>query len=1424
MNPKIKLFVAVVLAGMFVLPPAAAAGGSDAQAPAQEPGTARVPDGARHTPMYLADLENEAAGLPKGIGTITQGVRPETPNILDPGRSPGASSMGRGPRAGPDIYVAARGLALEPPQSVREWMGAGVYALKGAQTQINITINNSGDAVASPVTMVVKIWDYFMTEMFNQTYNVGDIAAGTNTTAYVYWTPAYCSYWELNITLSTPGDSDLSNNQADVWNNGFAWLSVALWADSCASTTGWSGDIGANAWHIATTEPALDNASQHSAGDSCWYHGNDLTKRYPNNQDASAVSPNLDMRNFGKSWFLHFNYLFHGSLPALDPGDYFEQSFTKDNGATWSEARASLTGQMLAGSGIDINWFNWYTDMNGDGQAQGNELGLEISEYAGNQVKFRNRFVSNGAVQDTGIYLDDFVVWGMEIQYDAGVVFTSDLNAMNINTAQSIKAKVTNHRQTQPAAFNCTLNITQRGDPTHMLSGFPKVVQVSALGAGASQDVTFDWTPMQKGDFVAVVNITGARDHDPFNNREVRSFHMAGEKPSLLVVDDNPFGNPLNTTDKLISLLTDPLAGGFDDYSRFYTVYGSSRTGNDFGGDGPSADLMKKFDVVVWTTGWDSRNETDNGTLTANDQTNLRSYLNAGGALWLMSMGTINDLYPGSFVKDVLHVASAQNDTAIKGGMFVDQRILPGQLNGTEGGLAEGAQYYIAPPGGTNWTYDEADLIQPDAQAQGVFYSDADMDWYVALQYSGAYRLVFQTFDFTWIQLSEDRADLVKRVIGYLTGGLEMKVFGGGAPTSHLMVDPGGSVEYTLTIMNGGTKVRTLNDIDIQNTPSGWTATANPMVNAGDNPLDIAPSESLDIVLTVKAPDRALAGIIADINVSMTFKNYGRVLYNHTVTEVRAILGTEFVAATTEQNLTGPGTASYSFTLRNKGNLQITAELLRSGDRSEWITLGSPTVTLQPYEERLLSAVLTVPDGVFREAGNYTLRDNITSRVTYLGNVSTANLSLTTRIRIAQIFSAKIDEFTLDPSDGQVDMSAAKPAARLTVKVTAQAGNGHDNVSVELKSKSFTPTSGSQRAWDGTGWTLPKTTVATTPFMLTGKETGQLQILVPAKADAGDYVIEIRAVPGSGRLSDGDTSTITIRVARPDLQVVDGSMSFSPKEPEVGAPVKIKVTVKNTGGVLARDVDVSFYTSGENLIETKRITTLAATTGASSVEITWEGVALGENEIMVRVDPANAIGELDETNNEITDTVVGYRSDLVIEAAPVFYKEGRIVTKVTDGDTVTIEVTIKNAGAYALNLTGVKVQVTDQKTGDVLPVQTVGINTRTEVKVSFIWTVRKTGTHTFEVKVNPEGATDLKETSYDNNLQTASLKVVPPVPPGGEGPSMMMIIAVVAIVAVVAVVALVLMRRKPRTASPAPSAAPESAEVVEAVAVEGEQK
>lgn len=1432
MNPKLRLFGALVLAGIFLLPPAAATGG-DGNAPADPavPGETPAPfgptEGARLTPMYLADLENGAAGQLKGQGTVANGVRPENPNIIDPEYSPGAFAKGRGGRAAPDIYVAYRGLALEPPQSVRQWMGAGVYALKGSQTQINVTINNSGDGDASPVTMTAIIWDYFGKEVLNQVIDVGAIAAYTNTTAYIYWTPAYCTYWELNITLSTPGDSNPANDQVDVWNNGFAWLSVALWGDSCGSTTGWSGDIGANAWHITTTEPALDNASQHSSADSCWYHGNDLTKRYPPNQDVKGVSPNLDLRSFGKSWFLHFNYLFHGSMPALDSGDYFEQSFSRDNGATWDEPFANLNGAMLAGSGIDINWFNWYTDLDGNGQASGNEIGLEVSEVAGGQVKFRNRFVSNAANQDTGIYLDDFCVWGMEIQHDAGVAFSGDINLGKVGELKTFAAKVTNSRAAQPATFNCTINITKRGEPQNMLYNDRKTV--NALGPGASQDITFSWTPVVKGDYVAVVNITGATDHDPYNNREVRWFHVSGSSPELLYVDDNPYGGAFDTNDMFIGNLTNPAVGGFTDYALYYTVYGSSRTGDDFGGDGPADTILKQYDVVVWVTGPDSKNKTVNGTLTANDQTNIRSYLNAGGALWLMSPGAINDLYPDSFTRDVLRVANAINDTTKKGGMYVDQHILPNPINGVPGSLADGASYFMAPPGGLNRSYDEADPIQPDEQAagvRGVFYSDAEMGWYVALQFAGTYRLVFQTFDYSWLQLPEDRNDYIKRAVGFLTGGLEMRVMAAGATANHLMVDPGGTVEYTFTITNGGTKVRTLWDIGIQipaQQASTWKATASPMVKNGDDPIDIRPMEELDIVVAVTAPEKALAGTVADINVSMTFQDYGRPLYNHTVTEVRAILGTEFLATTTTQNLTGPGAASYSFTLRNIGNLQVVAELLKSGDRSEWLTLGSPTVTLQPYEERLLSAVMTIPEGAYREAGHSTLRNTITSRVTYLGNVSTANLSLTTNIRVAQVYSVKIDDVNLDPGSGEVDMAAARPSVKLSVRVTAQAANGYDNVSVELKPLRFTPLGGSQKNWDTSGWTLPRTTVATTPFMISVKESSELSILVPAKAEAGDYTLEVRVIPGSNLVADGDTRTVVLRVSRPDF-LFEGDISFNYREAELGTPVKIKVTVKNAGGVLARNVPVAFYTAGENLIDTKYITQLAPN-GRENVDLTWEGLLEGDNEVTVRVDPDNLFAELNENNNELLDSVVGLISDLVFGPDMVFLKQGKSVTKVTEGDVVTIEVTVKNTGDHALNLTGVKVQLVDQKTSQSVGEQTVSIATRGEQKVQFTWIAKGTGSHTFAATVNPEGSSGpIKEKSHTNNNMTGELGVSAPPPetsPLLQGTMLYVIIAVVAIVVVVALLA-VMMRRKP--ARPMPPPAEERVDVVEAETVEPEQK
>jgi hypothetical protein len=1421
--------IALIVAGLFLVPPTAVFGSSDTlvvakKADASVPSPPVISDPAVYGTPSPVKGDSRA---PSKIIAVPQGPFSRDQFTLPQNKASG----GRGPRAGPDAELI--GLEVVWPTKVDQWVWAGVMALKGADTQFNVTVNNSGtDPTTGAINVVFAIQDYFGKDMVNLTQDIASLGSGQNQTLYFHWTPAYCTYFRIVIITTTPGDANVNNDFSRfVANGNNGLLAVALWADPCAdmsSFTGGPGDTGVDRnWHISTN-PKNDNSSQHST-DGVLYQGKDglVRDEYENNKNIAVHTPNFDFRKFGSSYFLHLSYLFRGAFPAADLGDYFEQQFSSDSGANWGDGRVKVDGSMLPPNPqTSANYYNWFTDINNNKQMDINEVGLEISgDVVGKTAMFRDHFVSNSAITDIGLYTDDYIIWGMEIQNDIGIEMTNDLGTPVLGDTVVVNATVTNTGSNpQPAAFNATLNITHRGDPLHMMPGFPMLQQINVLAVGASQTVSFSWNPAETGDYVLVVNITGAKDENPNNNADARWMRVSDANPQILVVDDNPWGSPFNTTDKI----TDRLAEvGFPNYARWYW---------STGGDGPSAALMKKFDIVIWLTGIDNNViSPPNGTLTANDQANLKSYLNAGGTLWLASMELINDLGPNNtFVKNTLHVSKAMNNTEIKGDELglnaKNQAIIPNPLIGEPNSLADGIVAFTSMPPGRNFTFDWTDLIWSDGQSSGVFWgndsqTDDPLGPHVAIQYAGAYRLVFQSFDPTFLGFLPNLTLYVSSVVGFLMGGLSSEVGVGGIPNNHQMVDPGGQAVYTMTISNGGTKTRTLWNLDITQPPTGWTAALDPSIKNGDSPVDIAPGDSVDVKLTVTAPQKALAGATAPIDITASFKSYTPTLKNSTLTEVRAILGTKLSATITVQNLTGPGVASYSFTLSNLGNLQVTAELTKTGDNTEWLSLGSPTVSLQPYEERLLSAVITVPDGAFRQAGNYTLKDMLTARVTYQGSIATANLTLTTNIRIAQIFSVKIDEALLDPADGQADMSLAKPSVKLTVSVTAAAANGNDTASIELRAKSFTPMTGSSRAWDGSGWTLPKTTIDTTPFMVSSR-SGQLTVLVNPKADPGDYVIEVRAIPGSGRLTDGDTTQITIKVARPDLQLLDGSLVFNPREPQVGTPVTIKVTVKNAGGVAAKNVDVTFYDSAGNQIgDTQRIDDLPALTGTRTVQITWDGVVEGENRIDVKADPNNVIPESDETNNEINNNdapLIGYRSDVVIDAPPVFLKNNIAKTSVTDGDTVVIEVDVKNEGTWGLNLTGVTVTMTDQTTGDT-QTQSISINTRSDTKVDFTWAAHKVGTHTFSIKATPDAS--INEKSATNNEQTATLKVnAQPTNAAGFGGAMLYAIIGVVVIVVIVALAMVMMRRKPAATAAAP--AEERVDVVEAetVEVEGERK
>ncbi|MGQ9583043.1 MAG: CARDB domain-containing protein [Thermoplasmatota archaeon] len=1441
MIKSLRLWLAIGVAGLFLVPTGAIAGekGGDSAASGEPAAPAPVlppetPEAAANGAYPSQPAASELASWERpGAGLVALDELTERRGLMS--LRPPAPPPARGTRQGPNVQLLDLDFVSPPELQMWTW-SAGVFARVGQQTQINVTFNNSGDASTGQVTTWVAIKDIFGNELMNQTQFISDLGAGQNETLYWYWTPTYVTYWVLNIHCDCAGDTNVADNDYSFSGlmNG-ARFGTALWADTGVDAL-WSGDKGNGRWHVSDS-PELDNASQHT-GPDCWYHGRDglIQDSYENSLNISIKTETLDFRSYTRSWMLHFNYLFHGGLPAADAGDVFSQAVSTDNGQTWEDV-VELSGRDLAGAvNLRQDWYRWYTDLNGDGQAQGNELGLDLRlELAEQRGSIRNRFVSNAAITDTGLYLDDFVIYGQEIFDNIKLEITNNIEDTKANETETFNVRVSNvGTRAQPRGFNCTMNITKRGEPLHMLYGTPTRQTVPALSPGASHELTFTWKPTEPGDYVVRINVSGMVDYDTSNDVDARWVHVSGESPSVLVVDDDTgWLNAASATHAQSRFYTTPYITGAlttsgIDYSVLYLPEDH---------DGPSAAFMSGYDVVVWSTGWDNKELTKNGTLTAADQASIRTYLNSGGALWLSSMELINDLgESSSFVKDVLHVGDATTSSEYKQDDPMnepkDMPVVPSPMSAVPGSLADGMSSIFTGLAnlagtGSNWSVDWSDILVPDQASRGVFYQcsttqDPVTGPFLALEYAGAsYRVVFQSFDLVFWVDTANMADYAKRVIDFLMGGLSMEVSGGppGA-ASQQVVNPGEPATYTLLVHNGGLKTRSVLDITVEGAPlpEGWAADADPLVEGGEPTTELAPGEDLEITLTVTPPETALANNQARVYVNVSFVGYRVTLSNMTTTTVAVVLGTSLRADATTANITKHGAVSYQIFLKNVGNMMVTAELTRSGEHFGWLELSYTSVALSAFEERSLMATMSVPEGAYTLAGNYTIMSTITSKVSYLDRTHTSTLNLTTHVTVPAVYWAKLDDIELSPSTGEVDMTAAKPTARVTVRLTAERANTHDNVTVELKAKSFAPVSGPSQGWSGAGWTLPSTRVETTPFMTAAKEA-TLTIYLPAQAEAGEYSVEVRLIPGSGSISDGDTTSIAIKVVRPDLTLVDGSMTFSPKNPEVGQEVKIKVTVRNTGSAAAKDVRVRFYDSSGNEIGTDEVTGLAATVGSATVEVTWEGVQEGENEITARVDPDNTIIETSEDNNEIVDAVTGLLSDIVIDSAPIFKVGGVQKLKAVRGDVVTIEVVVKNLGTYGLDLSSVPIRLVDQTTGESLT-QTIGtLAKKTESTVTFTWTARKAGTHTFVVTADPDAA--INEKSENNNEVTGTLKVEEPPQKAGELPLAFIGGALAAVAVVVLLVALLMRRRPPARAPPS---GPRRAEaVVEAEEVYAEE-
>jgi hypothetical protein len=194
------------------------------------------------------------------------------------------------------------------------------------------------------------------------------------------------------------------------------------------------------------------------------------------------------------------------------------------------------------------------------------------------------------------------------------------------------------------------------------------------------------------------------------------------------------------------------------------------------GADGPDATTMADYPVVIWFTGESWRHEQ---TLTPADETNLATYLDGGGNLFLSAMDYFYDRYsgygsfsPGEFPYDYLGVT------------YVDQDAWwltnpdSGTATGMTGSLAEGMEFilydvYTPPPGGkdglcidiiTHMGIDLFEITDPTPPT-GV----------VACQYEVAkgFKVVYTTVDFAGLVdgvSPSTRAELMGNIMDWFLG------------------------------------------------------------------------------------------------------------------------------------------------------------------------------------------------------------------------------------------------------------------------------------------------------------------------------------------------------------------------------------------------------------------------------------------------------------------------------------------------------------------------------------------------------------------------------------------------------------------------------------------------------------------------------
>ncbi|MCD6383068.1 MAG: zinc ribbon domain-containing protein [Thermoplasmata archaeon] len=231
-----------------------------------------------------------------------------------------------------------------------------------------------------------------------------------------------------------------------------------------------------------------------------------------------------------------------------------------------------------------------------------------------------------------------------------------------------------------------------------------------------------------------------------------------------------------------------------------------------------------------------------------------------------------------------------------------------------------------------------------------------------------------------------------------------------------------------------------------------------------------------------------------------------------------------------------------------------------------------------------------------------------------------------------------------------------------------------------------------------------------------------------------------------------------------ELHVVNASLSYTPVKQEVAPGGNViesgnytfSLEVENSGGITAENFSIVLYAGtpfGDMLpIWRWEVSSLP---GNSTLELTayWDISTQGNTTVKIVVDPENKVKEFNEANNTAEFTYVSV-------APPDISVERWMLPSITKvKKEATFRFTILNTGNVTLE--GVELQFLvyepDSSGLALIGKRSVTLPANSTTVVIFTWTPKKSGKHTFVLKIDPKN--QWPESAENNNVWSTSIEV-----------------------------------------------------------------